>query len=195
MLNCYRFICLITAVMLIGCAPSLKMTNNQISSMKPEEGQVFGSIQITLRDDNNNSIWVASIEGTKWLFMVDNSNRTWPQKVLSQERFELDAIAGAEESFFVAKLPAGEYAIKECSGTGLLNNMRSNLDIHFKVEPGKTIYIGKLIVEFPKYNNPYALLYNCKVENKQAEALSMLNNSYNNLGKNIETGLMQAVRK
>lgn len=188
----FKLIYLVFILILIGCAPALQMSDSEIVMSKPDEGQVFGSIHVTLRDDKNDSMWVSSLEGSQWSFKVDKSDGTFVGRFLKQERHELTAVAGGEESFFVTKLPVGDYVISECYRSGFSpTRMSGGLYLHFKVEPGKTIYIGKLVMELPKYNNQYFMMFNPSVKDEKENALAALKGAYKNFGERMETKLMQ----
>ena len=169
---------------LIGCAPSLKMTNNQIASLTPDEGLVFGSIQMKLTDDDKNTFWKISLDLTTWHFIVYNNRRLF-QKIFGREKFEVNVVAGGEETIFVTKLPAGDYIIRKAIKNGF-SSWEGPVGKSFTVEAGQTIYIGRLIATFPKYTNPYVFMTNYEVENAQAETLSMIESSYSNLGGDIK---------
>ena len=184
----YRLIVLVPILIVVGCAPALKTTNEDLLEKKPGEGLVIGSLQIKLWDPYGDkaSKWWISMEKQKWHFIVNNIKTDALTKFFKSGEFELTTIAGGEETPFIANLPAGKYRFEDV----YKNRFRGYAGKSFNVEAGQTTYIGRLVVVMPKYpGNWFGAEY--FVESALSETLSKLHTKYSNLEGSIKTNLMR----
>jgi len=112
---------------------------------------------------------------------------------LTKNKFELTAVVGEPETFFVAKLPAGEYRFDEVHTKGF-PRWKGYVGKGFIVEPGATTYIGRLVKVMPKYYAAMLTYSNHDVEDVRSETVAELKNAYPQLGGKITTSLMKSLR-
>ena len=62
--------------------------------------------------------------------------------------YAVEADRDGREVIFVAKMPAGDYHFYNLSLPGV-PSVFERTDIQFQVQPGRTIYIGRLVAVFP----------------------------------------------
>ena len=92
------------ALSLLGCTPTLTLSSKELSIKSASEGLVCGSIQIKLLDNagGKKPFLKSSLCNTKWHLTVKNAKTSWTDNILKNNVFKLTAIAGGEESHFVA---------------------------------------------------------------------------------------------
>jgi hypothetical protein len=142
----------------------------ELSQIEEDHGVVVGSILITGRGKKN-------IFGLVQRWTLDVSGYKNPE--ITGYSIE---VLGEEEKIFVTEMPAGEYYFGELR----IGNAYSHLNQRFTVHPGKTVYLGRLLIEFP--GRGLGFLF--KVEDAKEETLAAAEQTYGNVVRNVVTDLM-----
>ncbi len=192
-LNGIVFIALVMSF--FSCAPSLKMTDEELSTVSSEEGLVIGSIQIKLVDDTKGKKprWKSSLEDTEWNFKVYSEKNNLDKYMFKIGDFQLSAIAGKEESPFLAKLSAGKYVFGDVFQKGF-KARHGFVGKSFMVEAGQSTYVGRLVIKMPKYASNWGgvgFTVGYTIEDAKEDTLSVLKDTHNNLDGYIKTQLMK----
>ena len=137
----------ILAIALLGCA-SMTSSKQELREIAEDEGVVYGSFLVDVER--------VADEGSAWEFWKGQKagGSTYSVEITKRGRnpikptYALRATPGTED-VFIKKLPAGEYLIEKVSKEGF-TNLELILDgVTFRVVPGQTTYIGKLMLQFP----------------------------------------------
>lgn len=174
---------LVCALVLSGCATTMQMSSEELQRVTPNEGIVVGSIQISGGKD--------ILGRTTWELVAKSIKETSLMSSLSTSGFEYSVKASrdGEEEVFVTRMPAGDYLFWKLYQPKF-STFTVKTNIQFKVLPGKTTYIGKLVVEFPpEFLNVYTRIQ-LRVEDAKASALNSANRKYGLSGDDVITGLM-----
>lgn len=147
-----RALPLFAVLLMAGCASPMVSTKEELQSVSANEGIVFGSILfIVAEGPKDESAW-AFLKGRKaddveWTVTFGEVVGFQPFATT----YSISAKPGNEE-VFIKKLPPGNYNIRRAVPAGffgLSSNHYVSLDIYFTVEPQKSSYIGKLVVNVP----------------------------------------------
>lgn len=125
----------------------MNSTSEELRNPGEDEGIVFGSLIINVAKSTE--------EESGWAFLKGQVAADATYEALIWERGNnplkksyLLLVTPEIEEYFVRKLPAGDYEIREIRKKGL-----STLVVHigatFTVTPGQTVYIGRLAVQLP----------------------------------------------
>lgn len=127
----------VAAFALFGCATTGEMDQPELRSPTPNDGVVIGSVWIRGGKD--------LLGRTRWELAVDRAER----KSFGGSDYSIQAHRDGAEEVFAITMPAGRYRIPELRQPGF-STFRRSTDFHFEVRPGKTTYIGRLLIEFPQ---------------------------------------------
>ena len=122
---------------LLGCATGMKMSAKDIKNLKPGEGLVLGSVRIEGGKD--------ILGRTNWALVAEEV-REWPSFNLTD--YTIEASRGGDEVVFLTKMPAGSYHFFRLVQPGF-STAKWAIWAPFEVQPGKTVYVGRLIIKFP----------------------------------------------
>jgi hypothetical protein len=125
---------ILAALILGGCAGA-PMQQQEARAPTGDEGIVVGSVLMKGGRD--------ILGRTKWdlaIVRVGSGSELAPDYSISAHR-------GGDEEVFVTTAPAGWYRIIRLQLP--FSNFSYPLDWRFQVQPGKTLYIGRLLIEFP----------------------------------------------
>jgi len=87
-------------------------------------------------------------------------------------------------------MPAGNYHFYELYHKGFFGSKSwYKINIHFEVQPEKTVYIGRLVIEFSGLITLFSRP-SLKVENSKEAAIALTENKYANLIHEVSTDLM-----
>jgi hypothetical protein len=111
----------------------MQMSREELGGLQANEGIVLGSIQIRGGKD--------LLGRTKWNLAAKRTDNTGSEYSIAANR-------EGEEEFFITRMAAGDYRIYRLYQEGF-STFSASASVYFKVEPGKTKYIGRLVVEFP----------------------------------------------
>ncbi len=106
--------------------------------------------------------------------------KTWTANVVDARKGPVEyALKGAdayikaregEEVPFVTKLPQGAYLFEDMVSPSIMGTLRGPIRVPFRVHPGKTTYIGRLVIEMPEKMDvkvlgiPAGMRYSVRVE-------------------------------
>ena len=171
------------SLIVVGCATTMQMSSEELKRVAPNEGIIVGSIQIKGGKD---------ILGRKKFKLVAKSTKdTGLMSSLSTSGFEyaIQASRNGEEEVFVTRMPAGNYQFWKFYQPGFSTfTMKTN--IQFKVQPGKSTYIGRLVVEYPPGLIHVGTRIQLRVENAKASALDIASRKFGLSGEEVITDLM-----
>lgn len=176
------------AFLLSGCA-SMNSSKEELQSVGENEGIVVGSVLLTLPQEKaNESAWAflrgRKAGGVEYQVMVDKFDPAAAARNFIQsfgffdKSYYLQATLG-KEVYFVKKLPAGKYWIRNIGPIGpfVPTDMLFRLELAFDVKPQTLSYIGKLVVTLPD-----RLGFDSRVEftvqDAQQEMIARLGNDY-----------------
>ena len=131
---------LVLALLSSGCASSMQMSSEDLNRLTPTEGVVVGSVQIKGGKD--------ILGRTGWTLLAQRIRGPLSSLVPPGLEYSLNASRGGAEEVFVTKMEAGEYRFSKLSQQGF-STFTADTNINFRVQAGKNVYVGKLIVEFP----------------------------------------------
>lgn len=173
-----RALVLFAAVLaLAGCAATVEMQQQELRDPTPNDGMVIGSVLVRGGKD--------LLGRTAWEVAVDRAER----KVFAGSEYSIQAHRGGDEVVFAVTIPAGRYRIHELRQPGF-STFRANTDIHFEVQPGKTSYIGRLLVEFPEETITAFTPIRISVENAKDAIVASAEAKYRRKFHDVATHLM-----
>ena len=169
-INYCRYCSILLFIFVIsGCATPMNMSSVELNDLAPNEGIIVGSLNVTGGED----FWGQ----VNWELIAKNDEDStfMPAKIYS-----ITAKGDEGEGIFASKLPAGNYtfySLIQKSFLGLpLFNAKANFS--FTVQPGKPVYIGRLLVKLsPGYINIYSKIY-YNVEDAKDDIAEKAKNSY-----------------
>ena len=121
------------ALMFLGCA-SITSAPEELQKLNKDEGVVFGSFMLSIRPSEGLASGWAFLLGRKaedLNFTVEVQNRS---PIPLRPTYMLPATPG-KEAFFVKKLPAGNYQMRQIAATGFLQQGGVWLGLRFAVKP------------------------------------------------------------
>ena len=123
-----------TALILGGCAApeTTPAQQHEFRDPAPNEGIVLGSVRVRGGTD--------LFGRTKWNLLISRLGTDTGYSIEVQRD-------GAEEVFAIA-MPAGTYRAHDLALP--VGNFSFKMDARFEVHPGKPLYIGRILVEFPE---------------------------------------------
>lgn len=185
-----------TLLLLSGCVPSLQMPIETFSKIEKNEGVIIGSIQMKGGEDLlGRKSWELSAktfeteEECKYIKKRSAYRALFIKPTCPSSEYSIEVIRDGKESHFVAKLPAGEYHFVCLRGLGFSSFLRRT-DVHFTVQPNKTVYIGRLLMEFPPETITKLSDIRQTVENDKDLTIKSMEKTYEKLVRNAITNLM-----
>jgi len=165
-----------------GCATTMQMSSEELKRATPNEGIVVGSIQIKGGGD--------ILGRKKWELVAESIKGASLASLLpSGSDYAIQASRGEEEEVFVVRMPAGDYGFWMLYQPGF-SSFTAKTNIQFKVQPGKTIYIGRIAIEFPPGLLTAFTRFQVRVEDAKASALDVGRKKYGLSGDDVTTDLM-----
>jgi hypothetical protein len=160
------------------------MPAQEVSQTEHGEGIVFGSILIKGGKD---SAWDK-------IPVLGLGSKTWNLRVQKMDAlmkdFSISAEERGEEAVFVTKLTAGEYRFVRIEQQMGNRTLYANIDVPFAVQPAKTVYIGRLVIEFPSESVGSGTSFSQRVEDAKEQTLASLKTTYGDMVRNSITDLM-----
>lgn len=158
---------------MFGCATPMQMPVEDLSQIGRNEGIVVGSVLIKGgRDILGRKDYTLEVGGME------------PHL----KNFAIDVKRNGEEAVFVTKMLAGEYRFAQLIMTGFSTYDPDLLDVPFTVHPGKTVYIGRLVITFSGDVTDSVFLI--RVDDAREETLASVEKTHGNLVRNAVTDLM-----
>ena len=145
----------LVALLLSGCATTMQMPPEELKKLQPNEGVVIGSVQIKGGKD--------LLGRTRWNLVAKRNDNAGSE-------YSMVAHREGNEEYFTTRMAAGEYRIYKMYQDGF-SKFTSPLNVQFKVETGKTKYLGKLVIEFPPEFLTIGTAYKIMVDDAKEKAL------------------------
>ena len=175
-------------LLLPACATSMQMSPRDVADVSEDEGIVIGSVLVLVEAGAPPGCWL--MKPDRFKVTVSDFDFDWT----AEYDFYLDLMP-EEEAVFVTRMKAGEYRFHrldlESGPLRLLTNLEVVLDVRFKVEAGRPVYVGRLVLHLP----PVLQLdetVRVTVENPREEALSETGKTYGSVVDDAVTDLMLA---
>lgn len=188
------FFALAGFIMLLAvCAtPPDQTPVDELRELGPNEGIVIGSVLIEIEKPEDDS-WLAGgkIGEHNWSLVI-TADRDQPILteffLLGLASFRIGARLG-EPVLILRKLPAGQYHFDGVSQEGPNRSYYVNLHLPFVVDPGQTIYVGRVII------NPPARIWfrgqaSIRVVDEREATLEWARQNYGYDAKGVVTDLM-----
>jgi len=125
---------IVAASILVGCAGT-PMQQQEVRDPTSNEGIVVGSVLMRGGRD--------ILGRTKWDLAIVKAG----QGSGFAPDYSIQAHRGGDEEIFVTTMPAGEYRIARLQLP--FSNFSYPINVPFQVHPGRVLYIGRLLIEFP----------------------------------------------
>ena len=123
---------------LLGCATGMKMTAEDLRDLGPGEGLVLGSVRIEGGMD--------ILGRTSWELVVNKyRENTWGN---TYSDYTIEAARDGDEVVFLTKMPAGRYSFERPVQSGL-SSAELLIGVPFEIQAGKTVYVGRILIQFP----------------------------------------------
>lgn len=178
-----KYLTLLTTLLFSGCTTSMRMSSDELKDLSPNEGIVIGSAQIKGGRD--------LIGRTKWEIVAKEIKDASPLSFLASSdfTFSIQAHREGDEEFFVTKMPAGNYSFWKLYQPGF-STFTAPISVQFRVEPGKTKYIGRLYIEFPPELLTSFTAFKITIEDTKESALDVVKKRDGIAATEVVTGLM-----
>ena len=127
----------LVAIVMCACATEMKMTAPDLRDLGPDEGLVLGSVRIQGGKD--------LLGRTGWELQAEKAGGglfSWAPV------YALHASRDGDEEAFLTRMPAGSYHFFKLAQHGF-STFEAQMDVRFDVQAGKTVYVGRLVIEFP----------------------------------------------
>ncbi len=171
----------VVALLLSGCATPMQMASEELNRLTPMEGIIIGSIHIK---------GGADILGRKeWILFAQRIRGPLSPLVPPGFEYSLRAFRGEAEEVFVTKMEAGDYRFSKLSQPGF-STFNADTNIHFRVQPGKNVYVGRLIVQFPPGMLTVGTRFRLLVEDARESTLDTARQKYRLSLGDVITDLM-----
>lgn len=154
------------AALLLGCKTGMKMSGEELRKVGADEGLVLGSIRIFGGDD---------VLGRKaWDILVEKRGQSM---FSTSSDYVLGARRDQDEEVFLTKMPAGEYHFYKLVQPGF-SSFEAEIDVPFEVLAGKTVYVGRLVIEFPEGLITTGSGFRVRVEDARSACVQRAENEY-----------------
>jgi len=111
----------------------MQMSREELKQLQAGEGIVLGSVKIKGGKD--------LLGRTQWKLAAKRIDNSGPE-------YSMQAHREGDEEFWAVRMAAGSYRIYKLYQEGF-STFLGLTDIQFTVDPGKTKYLGRLVIEFP----------------------------------------------
>lgn len=165
------------AFALVGCATTTQMQQQELRDPTRDESLVIGSVSIRGGTD--------ILGRTRWELWINKAERT----TFIAPDYSIQAHRGGDEEVFAVTMPVGDYRIVELRQPGF-STFRMDTNVSFRVEPGKTTYIGRLVIEFPQETITVFTPIRITVENAKDPSVATAKDKYRKHFDDVTTSLM-----
>lgn len=131
---------LVLALASAACGTSMQMSSEDLSRLTPTEGVVVGSVLIKGGTD--------ILGRTGWTLIAQRITSALSSVAPPAVGYRLGASRGGVEEVFVTKVEAGNYSFVKLAQNGF-STFEAGMNVNFRAQAGKNVYIGRMIVEFP----------------------------------------------
>ncbi len=166
------FLC--AMIIVSGCAPSMRMPVQQFTHIDRNEGIVVGSVLVKGGKD--------LLGRTSWTLQVEGMDP-------DLKDFSIDVKRDGDEAIFVTKMLAGKYHFSGLKQYGF-STFEFDIDVPFTASPEKTVYIGRLVIEFPEGLINIGTLIFYSIEDAKDQTLASAEKTHGDLVRNAVTELM-----
>ena len=168
------FILLLSAL-LVGCTTGMRMSAADLQTLGPDDGIVVGSFLVKGGKD--------ILGRNRYQLLAKSLGRLFPSG------YAVEADRDGREVIFVAKMPAGDYQFYKLWQPGV-PSVFERTDVQFQVQPGRTIYIGRLVAVFPPGRINILTRFRLNVEDARATSISGAESEYGVTLSDVITSLM-----
>jgi len=162
-------------------------SKEELKTVTENEGIIIGSALITAEEAKADESKLAFLKGGKAggrKYSLEMQQRGF--KPFST-KYSIVVTPGKEEAF-IKSMPAGDYVINSIRTKGFIQ-LRANTKVHLTVAPGKSTYIGRLVVNFP-HRIRAGSGFNIVVYDDQEECIESLKKEYPSHVSDVVKGLM-----
>lgn len=156
---------LFSIFLLSGCATSMKMAPEDLKNLSSNDGIIVGSLNVTGGKD--------LLGRVEWALIAKNDNDSG---FAPSKKYSITAMRDKGEEIFVSKMPVGNYTFYELSQPGF-SSFKAKTNFGFTVQPGKIVYIGRLLVKF----SPGLINFSTKIHYKVEDAKDIIIGNVNKL--------------
>jgi hypothetical protein len=103
--------------------------------------------------------------------------------------FSMDVKRDGDEAIFVTKMLAGKYHFSRLQQS-ITSTFEFDIDVPFTVYPEKTVYIGRLVIEFPEGLINIGTPISYSIEDAKDQTLASAEKTHGDLVRNAVTELM-----
>ncbi len=146
---------------LVSCATGMNMTADDLRDVGPEEGLVLGSFKVEGGDD--------FLGRKRWELLAREAGGGF--HLTGPGDYTIEADRDADEVVFLTKMPAGDYHFYRLIQPGF-SSFEADIDVPFRVQPGKTVYLGRLVLRFPSGQITAFTMVGFDVENDKFAAVA-----------------------
>lgn len=171
-----KHLSLLATLSVSGCATTMQMSPEELNKLQPNEGIVIGSVHIRGGKD--------ILGRTKWNLAAKKTDYTGTE-------YSIQAHREGEEEFFAVRMVAGDYRFYKLYQEGF-STFISFTNIRFKVESGKTKYLGRLVIEFPPEFITVMTQFKIAIEDNKEQALVTVTKKTGLTVINVATDLMKS---
>jgi len=168
------FLC--AMIIVSGCATSMQMPVQEFSHIDRNEGIVVGSVLVKGGKD--------LLGRTSWTLHVEGMDP-------DLKNFSIDVKRDGDEAIFATKMLAGKYHFSRLQQYGF-STFEFDIDVSFTVYPEKTVYIGRLVIEFPEGLINIGTLIFYSIEDAKDQTLASAEKTHGDLVRNAVTDLAEA---
>src|SRR2546427_3523128 len=189
--RCTKYLTLLATLLFSGCTTSMQMSSADLKELSTNEGIVIGSMQIKGGQ--------GVLGRTKWEIIAEEiqvqvtSSSSFLSSLFPSPNigFAVQAHRDGDEEFFVTKMPAGNYRFWTFHQPGF-STATAPINIKFRVEPGKTTYIGRLLIEFPPGSLKAFTRFKITIEDTKEAALDAAKKRDGFAATDVVTDLMNS---
>ncbi len=169
---------LLLSVPLVGCATGMRMSAADIQTLGPDDGVIVGSLLVKGGKD--------LLGRRRWELVTE---RFLGGPFTSGPQYSIEADRDGGEVIFLTKMPAGTYHFYKLVQPGF-SSFEAETDVRFRVQPGRTVYVGRVVVEFPPGMLTTFKSFRISVEDAGAASISRAESEYGVSLSNVITDLM-----
>lgn len=169
---------LVGALALVGCTSPVQMKAADLHEIGPTEGRVFGSVLVVvapLAENESSWAWTQGRKASGFDYSLLLEKYKEGLFDLGGEERSIRVEPGKEEGFAL-KLEQGRYLFTKLKQEGF-SNLEMGLGASFEVTPGKTTYVGRIVIELPARMALFSQ-GTARIEDARATAADLLGAEY-----------------
>jgi hypothetical protein len=178
--NVRALLLLVLATWLVACQTTMKMNREELEDVGPEEGLVLGSFLVKGgKDFLGRKTWD--------LLAEEDDGSSFPFS--TSRDYSIRGRRDGDEAVFLTKMEAGSYHFYKLVQPGF-SNAEADLHVPFEVQAGKTLYLGRLVIEFPDEQVAWGTRFSIEVEDDRQACVERARTEYGLPLEDVVTGLM-----